>query len=186
MKNILETIKKWWEEFRKDYKELYTFEKNNRKIYETRYKEINAENVKIQKDCKLLEKALVKTDKDNNSLKEEIAKIKIELEDTLGFLEQEKECVKALKKERKILNKRIEELENAITNSLIDNNEIVVEALNETINEIVEPIVEVEIKNEVVEEIAKEVVKTTENKVRKNKPNKKPNQKNKKKKEVVA
>ena len=100
----------------KKYKELYETELKNRKAYETRYKQIKEENIELQKGSGLAE--LRKTninlmtenhilEKDNKELNELVAKLRIELEDTKGFLEQEKAVTKALRKERTQLRKEI-------------------------------------------------------------------------------
>ena len=76
----------------KNWKGLYNAEKNNRKLYEERYKTIYEENIKYQK--------LIK------KLKYNLTKARIDLEDTKGFLQQEKQVSYALRQERnKLLNK---------------------------------------------------------------------------------
>jgi hypothetical protein len=94
----------------KNYKQLYETELQNRKAYETRYKQIKEENIELQKgsglaelrktNIKLMEENHILTN-DNKELNEIVAKLRIELEDTKGFLEQEKEVTKALRKEVK-------------------------------------------------------------------------------------
>lgn len=74
------------------YKQLYEIEKNNRKLYEKRYKEIYEENLKLQESTGIAE------------LRKENTKLKLELEDTLGFLEQEKQAKEFLLKEREEKN----------------------------------------------------------------------------------
>lgn len=74
------------------YKKLYEIEKNNRKLYEKRYKEIYEENLKLQESTGIAE------------LRKENTKLKLELEDTLGFLEQEKQAKEFLLKEREEKN----------------------------------------------------------------------------------
>lgn len=101
---------------KKDYKTLYEIELKNRKAYETRYKQIKEENIELQKssglaelrktNIKLMEENHILTN-DNKELNELVAKLKIELEDTKGFLEQEKQVTKALKKERTQLRKEV-------------------------------------------------------------------------------
>ena len=90
----------------KDYKVLYETELQNRKAYETRYKQIKEENIELQKgsglaelrktNIKLMEENHILTN-DNKELNELVAKLRIELEDCCGFLEQEKEVTKILK-----------------------------------------------------------------------------------------
>ena len=76
----------------KNWKGLYNAEKNNRKLYEEQYKKIYDENIKYQKTIK--------------DLKYRLTKARIDLEDTKGFLKQEKEVSYALRQERnKLLNK---------------------------------------------------------------------------------
>lgn len=76
----------------KNWKGLYKTEKNNRKLYEERYKEVYAQNIEQQKFIKQLKYRLTKT--------------RIDLEDTKGFLKQEKEVSYALRQERnKLLTK---------------------------------------------------------------------------------
>lgn len=76
----------------KNWKGLYKTEQNNRKLYEQRYKTIYDENIEYQK--------LIK------KLKYNLTKVRIDLEDTKGFLEQEKQVSYALRQERnKLLNK---------------------------------------------------------------------------------
>ena len=102
----------------KNYKELYEIELKNRKAYEARYKQIIEENIALQKgsglaelrktNIKLMEENHILTN-DNKELNELVAKLRIELEDTKGFLEQEKEVTKALKKERTKLRKELKD-----------------------------------------------------------------------------
>lgn len=76
----------------KNWKGLYKTEKNNRKLYEERYKKIYDENIEYQK--------LIK------KLKYNLTKARIDLEDCRGFLQQEKQVSYALRQERnKLLNK---------------------------------------------------------------------------------
>ena len=66
----------------KNYKKLYKIELNNRKMYEQRYKEVYEKNIQYQ----------------------------FELEDTRGFLAQEKEAKEELLKQRKKLRAKITKL----------------------------------------------------------------------------
>ena len=76
----------------KNWKGLYNTEKNNRKLYEERYKKTYDENIEYQKTIK--------------ELKYRLTKARIDLEDCRGFLKQEKEVSYALRQERnKLLNK---------------------------------------------------------------------------------
>ena len=92
-----------------DYKELYEIELNNRKMYEKRYKEIKEENIKLQKETGIadLRKQLNKVSDENCVLKEENAKLKLELEDVKGFLLQETQAKEELKKQRTKLKREI-------------------------------------------------------------------------------
>lgn len=87
----------------KNYKKLYEISKNNEKIILERKKELSDENV-------LLQEKVIEAGTTIAHLREEIAKLKIELEDTNGFLEQEKECSNALRKERTKLRGKITKL----------------------------------------------------------------------------
>ena len=83
----------------KNYKKLYKTELNNRKIYEQRYKEVYEHNIELQN-----------VEKSYNKKKEEVAKLKLELEDTQGFLAQERQAKEFLIKERTELRKKITKL----------------------------------------------------------------------------
>jgi len=74
------------------YKTLYETELHNRKMYEQRYKEIYDKYIELQKSTGMAE------------LRKEIAKLKLELEDTKGFLEQERQAKEELLKEREEKN----------------------------------------------------------------------------------
>lgn len=67
--------------------------KNNNKILTQRNKELYDKNIEYQYKIK--------------ELKEEKARIMLELEDTKGFLQQEKDCSEALRKERTKLKREI-------------------------------------------------------------------------------
>lgn len=118
------TRKKDKKQEQKDYKTLYEIELNNRKLYEQRYKEIHEKYVELQNSSGIAElrkenlKLTVENDflKDNaeklyqdkiKQLKEENARLKIELEDLKGFKEQDEQYIKALKEKIK----RNEEME---------------------------------------------------------------------------
>lgn len=76
----------------KNWKGLYNAEKNNRKLYEERYKKIYDENIGYQIEIK--------------QLKYRLTKARIDLDDTRGFLRQEKQVSYALRQERnKLLTK---------------------------------------------------------------------------------
>lgn len=88
----------------KNYKKLYKIELNNRKLIEERKKEVDEWNVELQKN-------MIHSDKMIRSLKIENTELKMALEDTKGFLAQEKECSNALRKERTKLRRKITNLE---------------------------------------------------------------------------
>ena len=70
----------------KNYKKLYLAELENRKKLITQNSKLSDERIEAKK---------------------EVAKLRIDLEDTIGFLEQEKECSNALRKERTKLRREI-------------------------------------------------------------------------------
>ena len=80
----------------KNYKKLYENELDNRKKLINQCSKLSAENVDYQKEIQCY--------------KEKSGKLEIELEDTKGFLEQEKEAKETLKKERTKLRRMITEL----------------------------------------------------------------------------
>lgn len=80
----------------KNYKKLYSIEKENTKKLINQCSKLGTENVNYQKKIK--------------KLTEECAKLTIELEDTKGFLAQETEAKEELKKQRTKLRKMITEL----------------------------------------------------------------------------
>ena len=73
----------------KNYKKLYLNELKNRKMLISQNSKLSQERVEIAK---------------------ENAKLKLEIEDTIGFYNQEKEAKEMLKKERTKLRKMITEL----------------------------------------------------------------------------
>lgn len=97
----------------KNYKKLYEIELNNRKVIDTRRKELSEENIKFQQK-------LINDEKRINSLKEEVAMLKIQLDDVLGFLEQEKQCSEALRKERKNLKSKLTKCINTLAEYDLD------------------------------------------------------------------
>ena len=89
MSNLLSKFRK---ESKKDYKTLYETELNNRKIFENRYKELKQENIELQKGTGLAE-LRVKYNKaleEIHFLKEDRAKLYIQLEDTRNEKQLEK------------------------------------------------------------------------------------------------
>ena len=108
MSNFLRKISR---KEKKDYKTLYETELKNRKAYETRYKQIKEENIELQKGSGLAElrKENMQLKQMNAELNATVADIRIELGDCRGFLEQEKEVTKALKKERTKLRKELKD-----------------------------------------------------------------------------
>lgn len=88
----------------KNYKRLYEIEVSNRKLLEEKKKELSNENVDYQ----------IKIQDQTNeirTLKEEVAKLKIELEDLQGFKKQSDDCIVALKKEKSVLKRKITNLQ---------------------------------------------------------------------------
>lgn len=81
---------------RNDYKKLYEIELNNRKLYEERYKQIYEQSIRYQKEIK--------------EKNRQLTNLRIELIDKQAFLEQEKECSNALRKERANLRRTITKL----------------------------------------------------------------------------
>lgn len=90
----------------KNYKKLYKIEKDNEKIILERKEELSKENIKLQKE-------LLKT-------REEMARLKLALEDSNGFLEQEKQCSEELRKERKNLKTKLTKCINNLAEYNID------------------------------------------------------------------
>ena len=84
------------------YKELYETERNNRKMYEQRYREIEQKYRDLQKSKGIgdMRKELMKLKDANYDLKAQIAQLKFDLEDLRGFYNQEKAAKEYLKKER--------------------------------------------------------------------------------------
>ena len=71
------------------YKKLYEIEKNNRQMYERRYKEVIQENINLQKETGLadLRKQLNQALDEIAFLKEDRAKLYIQLEDARNELD---------------------------------------------------------------------------------------------------
>lgn len=90
----------------KNYKKLYEIELNNRKVIDERRKELSEENIEFQQTIKFL--------------KEEVAMLKFQLDDALGFLEQEKQCSEALRKERKNLKSKLTKCINTLAEYDLD------------------------------------------------------------------
>ena len=94
----------------KNYKRLYEIEVHNRKMLEDRKKQLSKENVDYQ----------IKIQDQTNeirTLKEEVAKLKIELEDLQGFKQQSDDCIVALKKEKSVLKRKITNLQKEMRES---------------------------------------------------------------------
>ena len=94
----------------KNYKRLYEIELHNRKMLEDRKKQLSKENVDYQ----------IKIQDQTNeirTLKEEVAKLKIELEDLQGFKKQSDDCIVALKKEKSVLKRKITNLQKEMRES---------------------------------------------------------------------
>ena len=74
--------------------------RNNNKLYVQRNKELYDKNIAYQYEIKELKALLTKT--------------RLELEDALGFLQQEKLCSEALRKERTKLRREITNLKKKV------------------------------------------------------------------------
>ena len=99
----------------KNYKRLYEIEVSNRKLLEEKKKELSNENVDYQ----------IKIQDQTNeirTLKEEVAKLKIELEDLQGFKKQSDDCIVALKKEKSVLKRKITNLQKEMRESNAETN----------------------------------------------------------------
>jgi len=103
----------------KNYKKLYKIEVENRKKYEQRYREVKKMNEDLQVSTGFAEmnKKINELKQENYELKMIRTRIAIELEDTIGFKEQEtkaKEYLKYLlrqeKKKNRDLRKQLKEL----------------------------------------------------------------------------
>ena len=84
------------------YRELYETERNNRKMYEQRYREIEKQYRDLQQNKGLgnLKNELMRLKDTNYDLKAQVAQLKFDIEDLKGFLQQEKAAKEYLKKER--------------------------------------------------------------------------------------
>lgn len=94
----------------KNYKKLYESTKNNLKVMQERNADLYERCIVYQEQAKDHEK----------KLKEKIAKLSFELEDTQGFLEQEKACSEALRKERTKLKTKLTKVINALAEYNLD------------------------------------------------------------------
>lgn len=74
----------------RNYKKLYESEKALRCFYEMGIGSLQTD----------IANSNIKSNRKTKELKEEIARLKIELEDTKGFLEQEKACSSELRKQK--------------------------------------------------------------------------------------
>lgn len=84
----------------KNYKKLYKSSQNNLKLMQERNADLYKRDLEHQEKAK----------DEERKLRAIIAKLKLELEDVNGFLQQEKECSEALRKERTKLRKQIKKL----------------------------------------------------------------------------
>ena len=89
-------LRKFKREEKKNYKELYEIELNNRKKYEQRYREKCRDYINLQKEKGIgeLKKALMQITDERDFLKEDRAKLYIELEDIRNELNILKEANK--------------------------------------------------------------------------------------------
>ena len=85
-------LRKFRREEKKNYKELYEIELNNRQKYEKRYREKCKDYIALQKEKGLpeLKKLLMETTDERDFLKEDRAKLYIELEDLKNKIKLEK------------------------------------------------------------------------------------------------
>lgn len=97
----------------KNYKKLYEIELNNRKVIDARRKELSEENIDFQQKFITYEKQIIK-------LKEENTSLKIKLDDSMGFLMQEKACSEALRRERKNLKTKLTKCINTLAEYDLD------------------------------------------------------------------
>ena len=97
----------------KNYKKLYEIELNNRKVIDARRKELSEENIKLQK-------MVITNEKQIKTLKEENTSLKIQLDDSMGFLMQEKACSEALRRERKNLKTKLTKCINTLAEYDLD------------------------------------------------------------------
>lgn len=91
----------------KNYKKLYQTELNNRKVLEEARRELSKDCKKYQEERneQIAENTTIK--QELQCLKEKYAKVRIELEDTKAYLEQEKQVSTALRKERASLKRKL-------------------------------------------------------------------------------
>ena len=84
------------------YKELYETERNNRQMYEKRYREIEKQYQDLQKNKGIgkMRNDLMRLKDNNYELKVQVAQLKLDIEDLRGFLAQETQAKEYLKKER--------------------------------------------------------------------------------------
>ena len=84
------------------YKELYETEKNNRQMYEKRYREIEKQYQDLQRNKGIgkMRNDLMRLKDNNYELKVQVAQLKLDIEDLRGFLQQETQAKEYLKKER--------------------------------------------------------------------------------------
>lgn len=84
----------------KNYKKLYQAELQNRKLFEERYKQLKAQDEEWQKNN------IANLRLEIRALKENVTRLTFDLEDTTGFLNQEKECNNALREKIEKLKKK--------------------------------------------------------------------------------
>lgn len=91
----------------KNYKKLYQTELNNRKILEEARRELSKDCKEYQIENQELTAENASLTHELQKLKENYAKVRIELEDTQAYLEQEKQVSTALRKERASLKRKL-------------------------------------------------------------------------------
>lgn len=91
----------------KNYKKLYEIEVNNRKVLDDAKRILSADCKKYQEERNELNIENANLKVAINDLKEEYARVRLELEDTKAYLEQEKQVSSALRKERANLKRKL-------------------------------------------------------------------------------
>ena len=91
----------------KNYKKLYQTELNNRKVLEEARRELSKDCKKYQEERNMALTESINLQDEIKELKEKYAKVRIELEDTKAYLEQEKQVSTALRKERASLKRKL-------------------------------------------------------------------------------
>lgn len=130
----------------KNYKKLYQAELQNRKLFEERYKQLKAQDEEWQKNNIANLRLEIRT------LKEKVVGLTFDLEDTRGFLNQEKECNNALREKIEKLKKQNKKLKENVSEKDVQATAIAIKQISEEqnlpTNEIIENCIEEWYKNE--------------------------------------